>query len=189
MNMEQEESDESLLWRPPPLVPYARSGLILTVPQGVLNLTMRVLQQYTVHRVESACFWYGTRDDAGNGRVDAVAVPSQYNHWGHYRVEADGVAAMAASTRSQGWKNLSQVHTHPSQAVEHSRYDDAHANSRRALSLVFPFYGLWRGRWPEGLGVHEFQSDYWHLLKTADAAVRVVIDPADLKAHLVDTRR
>ena len=189
MTADENQSDESLLWRPPPPVPYVRPDLVLTVPLGVLTLTMRVFQQYAGRRVESACFWYGSRDDAGNGRVAAVAVPGQYNHRGHYRVEADGVAAMAAATRPHGWKNLSQVHTHPGPAVEHSRYDDAHANSRRSLSLVFPLYGLWRGRWPEGVGVHEFQAGYWHLLTTADAAARVVIDLTDLAARLVDTRR
>ena len=189
MTADQEENDESLLWRPPPVVTYERTDLVLTVPQGILNMTMRVFEQYARHRVESACFWYGTRDDAGNGRVAAVAVPRQHNHRCHYRVEADGVAAMAASTRPHGWKNLSQVHTHPGVAVEHSRYDDAHANSRRALSLVFPHYGLWRGRWPESVGVHEFQNNYWHLLTMPDAAVRVVLDPTDLTAQLVDSRR
>jgi len=189
MNSDEEDSDESLLWRPPPVIPYVRNGLVLTVPQGVINLTMRVFQQYAGHRVESACFWYGTRDDTGHGRVAAVAVPRQYNHWGHYRVEADGVTAMAGATRPHGWKNLSQLHTHPGPAVEHSRYDDAHANSRRALSLVFPLYGLWRGKWPEGVGIHEFQNEYWHLLTTAHGADRVRIDPTDLKAQLVDTRR
>lgn len=189
MNLDQEEADESLLWRPPPPSPYVPSGLVLTVPLGVLNLTLRVFQQYARHKVESSCFWYGTRDDAGNGRVAAVAIPRQYNHWGHYRVEADGVAAMAAATRPHGWKNLSQVHTHPGVGVEHSRYDDAEANSRRALSVVFPLYGLWKGNWPDGVGVHEFQTDYWHLLPPANAAVRVLIDRADTKALLVDTRR
>ncbi|HXE53569.1 MAG TPA: hypothetical protein VN541_11160, partial [Tepidisphaeraceae bacterium] len=91
MNADQEESDESLLWRSPPPSTYVPPGLVLTVPVGVLHLTLRVFQQYARHKVESSCFWYGTRDDAGNGRVAAVAVPRQYNHWGHYRVQADAV--------------------------------------------------------------------------------------------------
>jgi hypothetical protein len=189
MNGDLEESDESLLWRPPPPSPYVPTGRVLTVPLGLLHLTLRVFQQYAGHKVESSCFWYGTRDDAGNGRVAAVVVPRQYNHWGHYRVEIDGVAAMAAATRPHGWKNLSQVHTHPGVGVEHSRYDDAEANSRRALSVVFPSYGLWRSTWPDGVGIHEFQADYWHLLSLAEASVRVLIDPADQTVTLLDTRR
>jgi len=47
----------------------------------------------------------------------------------------------------------------------------------RALSVVFPAYGLWRRVWPDGVGVHEFQDDYWHLLSPEVAAARVVIDP------------
>jgi hypothetical protein len=186
---DKEESDESALWRLPPQVPYTNTDLVLKVPLGVLNLTMHIFRQYATRRVESACFWYGTRDAIGNGQVIAVAVPRQYNHWGHYRVESDSVAAMATATRAHGWKNLSQVHTHPGSAIEHSRYDDAHANSRRALSLVFPFYGQWKGPWPQGMGVHEFQNDYWHLLSSEYAGMRVVIDNTNAKAQLVDTRQ
>lgn len=189
MSIEDEDSDESLMWRPPPPSPYVPTDAVLIVPIAVLNLTLRLFHAYALCRVESSCFWYGTRDDAGNGRVAAVAMPRQYNHWGHYRVEADSVAAMAGSTRPHGWKNLSQVHTHPGAGIEHSRYDDAHANSRRALSVVFPRYGLWQGNWPDGVGVHEFQDEYWHLLAPAEAAGRVLIDPADRTAKLVDTRR
>jgi hypothetical protein len=84
--------------------------------------------------------------------------------------------------------NLSQIHTHPGLGVEHSRYDDAHANSRRALSVVLPFYGRWHGVWPRGIGVHEFQSSYWHLLSDADAGRRVAIGGAGIPARLVDLR-
>jgi hypothetical protein len=183
-----EESDDSLLRRPVPSQPYVRSGLILTVPAGVLDATLRVFQSYARRRVESSCFWYGVRDEAGNGRVLSVAVAKQFNHWGNYRVEADAVAAIASATRAHDWKNLSQVHTHPGTSVEHSRYDDAHANSRRALSVVFPLYGLWKGKWPGGVGIHEFQNDYWHLLSPADAAARIAIDARDMSCQLIDTR-
>src|SRR5262249_9468740 len=102
-------------------------------------------------------------------------------------VPASAVAEMAAATRSHGWVNLAQVHTHPGHGVEHSRYDDGHANSRRALSVVIPFYGRWHGPWPIGVGVHEFQDEYWHLLTEADARLRgPVVEPGD--AELLDLR-
>lgn len=119
--------------------------------------------------------------------VRAVVVPAQINTWGNYQVTADAVAAMAARTRPEGWRNLAQVHTHPRHNVEHSWYDDENASSRRALSVVVPHYGLWNQCWPEGLGVHEYQDEYWHLLAPEDAGRRIVIVP-EVEVELVDLR-
>jgi hypothetical protein len=55
--------------------------------------------------------------------------------------------------------------------------------------LAVALYGLWRAAWPSGVGVHEFQSDYWHLLSPSDASARVTMDATDPKALLVDVRR
>lgn len=110
----------------------------------------------------------------------AVAVPEQRNSWGNYLVPAAAIAEMAAATRPRGWVNLAQVHTHPGPGATRSRYDDGHANSRRALSIVLPFYGRWQGPWPSGAGAHEFQDEYWHLLPAAEAALRVAVADAEL---------
>jgi len=72
--------------------------------------------------------------------------------------------------------------------VEHSVYDDEMANSRRALSLVLPNYGMTKIDWPSGAGVHEFQNDYWHLLPESDAAKRVVVVDSYGDVELIDTR-
>ena len=184
---EDELQDESCLWRPPPPGPYRPTGTVLTLPRRGLEHTLSVFRATAVRRVEACCFWYGVRDADGGATVLAVVVPKQRNNWGNYFVSSAAVAEMAAVTRPRGWVNLSQVHTHPGLSVEHSRYDDEQANSRRALSVVVPFYGRWQGPWPAGLGVHEFQDDYWHLLSETDASIRVMLADAG-DTELLDLR-
>lgn len=179
--------NESLLWRPPPLRPYQPGTTILEIPRQALSLMLTILHAYASRRVEACCFLYGaTTADNAHATVEAVVVPRQSNSWGHYTVEADAIPRIAAATRPRGWRNLAQVHTHPGIEVEHSRYDDLHANSRRALSFVVPLYGLWASEWPDGIGVHEFQNDYWYRLSDEHAQGRTQL--TDARAVLVDTR-
>jgi hypothetical protein len=182
------DSDESQLWRPPSPAPYSPVTRKLTVSKGVLDLTLRVFAPYAQRCLEACCFWYGTEDALGNGHVVAAAVPRQANHWGCYNVAGGAMAAISRVVREKKWLNLSQVHIHPGRAVEHSRYDDAHANSRNALSVVFPHYGRWTANWPVGVGVHEYQNNYWHLLSDDQAYARVIIDHGDATAFLIDGR-
>ena len=76
------------------------------------------------------------------------------------------------------------MHSHPGLSVEHSTYDDRMASSRRALSLVFPCYGRCpNAAFPTGVGVHEWQSDYWHLLDLERARRRVVVVDGGVKVE------
>lgn len=181
----QEEAEDTSRSRP--TVPYHRTGAVLTVPRIALAITFDVFEPYAQRRVEAGCFWYGERDPAGNATVRAVVVPKQTNTWGNYRVSADAMAAVAASTRPSGWLNLAQLHTHPGKGIEHSRYDDEHANSRRALSLVFPTYGRCGRVWSSAIGTHEWQDEFWHLLTPEVSAERVQI-VAEGDITLVDVR-
>lgn len=79
------------------------------------------------------------------------------------------------------WKPLAQIHSHPGIRVEHSNYDDRMMSSRRALSLVFPAYGHPRSSFPHGVGVHEWQNEYWHLLDEAKAKRRVIVADGNVK--------
>jgi hypothetical protein len=186
--MNEEELENSLLLRPSPRVPYTPTGALLVVPSVAWEQTLAVFTSAAARRVEACCFWYGVRDQDRRATVHAVIVPKQRNTWGNYHIPAAAMAEVAAASRPEGWVNLSQIHTHPGHRVEHSRYDDAHANSRRALSLVLPYYGRWQGVWPRGIGVHEFQNDYWHFLSDADAERRVIVGGTEIPARLVYLR-
>jgi hypothetical protein len=167
----QQMDSEDDLRRPRAPRPYSESGLRLEVPEQALSSTLRLLQD--AGRRESGLFWYGTRDDAGNGRVQYVVAPRQRMAPRNYAVATEALSEIVHQL-PDGLKPLAQVHSHPGRFVEHSRYDDEMASSKKALSLVFPFYGHAAGAFLEGIGVHEFQIDYWHYLAPDVAARRVV---------------
>jgi hypothetical protein len=169
-----------------PTQSYTLATQKLIVPAHALAVTLEVLSQCA--RLETCCFWYGTGDrGAREVRVTAVVVPRQRQTWGNYQVSVEAVREMSERLSPYGLRNLAQVHSHPGDNVEHSSYDDEMANSRKALSLVFPRYGHWNRRWPAGVGVHEFQGGYWHLLGDSDAAKRVSVQQG-AQVTLIDCR-
>ncbi len=147
----------------------------LRIPRQALEMTLELFRSYSKRKLEACCFWYGLRDESGGGQVRAIVIPKQQNTWGNYTVTADTMADVANHTRCHGWRNLSQVHTHPGRSVRHSWYDDENANSQKALSIIIPNYGVWKEVWPRGIGIHEYQNSYWHLLTDKDAAQRTAI--------------
>lgn len=163
-------ADEDLFRRPAPR-PYQPTSARLHVPQDALTATIVSLRR--AGHLESSVFWYGPRNGE-NAVVAAVLTPQQLMTRGNYHVSASAMSEMVRRLRDE-WKPLAQIHSHPGRGVEHSSYDDRMASSRRALSIVFPFYGNWAGLWPRGIGVHEWQENYWHLLTEAAAASRVQV--------------
>ena len=170
---------EDLLGRQPALAPYQPVATVLTLPTSALQTTVSMLRRAGAR--ESGAFWYGPRDADGNGVVQAVIAPRQAMTWGNYHVSPAAMSAMVDLLPERAWKPLAQIHSHPGANVEHSLYDDEMIASTRALSIVVPFYGRWAGPWPHGIGVHEYQDDYWHLLSTDHAAHRVQLSAV---AHL-----
>jgi len=170
--------NEGDLFRPAPQHPYQQGTIQLEVPASALKATPLLLQR--AGRRESGVFWYGPRDAAGNGRVAYVVAPRQRMSWGNYFVSADALAEIVHHL-SDNWKPLAQIHSHPGSGVEHSTYDDRMVSSRRALSLVFPCYGVVLDEFPHSIGVHEFQTDYWYLLDAPMAARRVIVCDGDVK--------
>lgn len=152
----------------------------VVVPADAVRMTSKFLRSVT--RLESCCFWLGRRATSGPATVEAVVVPRQKNHPTHYHVEPDAMLGVAAVARPRGWTNLAQIHSHPGVEVGHSEYDDDMANSRRALSLIYPRYGSVRGMWrfhgwlwrlwprafPDEIGVHAFTDNAWALLPPPD---------------------
>lgn len=176
--------DEELLKRPPPARPYRPGAAVLDLPREGLLGTLALLQRAGPR--ESGAIWYGDRHADGGGLVRLVVAPRQAMRRGNYEIPADAVAEIVHQL-PDGWGPLAQVHSHPGVWVEHSRYDDAMALSQRALSLVFPMYGRYPPTsFPVGVGVHERQDRYWHLLPDDAAARRVRVVGGT--AQVVDLR-
>jgi hypothetical protein len=173
--------------------------MTLAVPADALRMTADFLR--SMAGVEACCFWYGDRPEAGQAGVRAIIIPRQENRPGNYHVEPDAMIRVANATRPKGWKNLAQIHSHPGSDVHHSGYDDEMANSRRALSLIYPNYGsapgmwryrrwlwrIWPGAFPGAVGVHAFVRERWMFLAQADIAEAVNIT-SDVKPVLMDLR-
>ena len=156
----------------------------LYLPQSVLHRTHEILLPYWREGVETACFWFGV--DAGQLQVvTTMALPKLYQTRGNYLVEMTSLRRMAAQMRLIGLTNLAQVHTHPTEWVNHSPYDDEHAYSTRhgSLSLVWPHYGATVGHDLHGIGVHERRNGEWSRLSEIQTKERIwlVDDLADFR--------
>lgn len=174
---------EGDLIRPVPAVPYRPSGIVLLAPLSAIAATERLLQR--AGRRESAVMWYGMRDAQGNARVSHVIAPKQTMSWGNYSIAANALA-QAVHRLPQECKALAQIHSHPGLHVEHSNYDDRMISSTKLLSIVFPHYGRTRDPFPHGIGVHEWQHGYWHLLALKDSQRRIQV--ADQHVSVEDLR-
>ena len=158
--------------RPQPPTPYQMSQKTLLVPTDLSDAFDAIFRPYRQRRLEACCFLYGIEGEAID-RVVALVIPTQLNHWGNYHVPARSAQQIAREVGMDGLVNLSQVHTHPGVDTEHSNYDDQNANSIRALSIVLPRYGAQRSALLAGVGVHEWQAGYWHMLTEGQALARV----------------
>lgn len=165
--------------RPP--FPYTETGLVLAIGVSCIEATLKLMQR--CGRRESCVFWFGDRTETG-GLVRAVVAPKQRMSWGNFDVSRAAMVEMADRVDGHGWRPLAQTHSHPGTNVEHSWYDDEMIASKRALSIVFPHYGKGARAWPSGVGIHEWQDGYWHLLAADVAARRVaVVDDLELEAE------
>ncbi|WOS66962.1 MULTISPECIES: Mov34/MPN/PAD-1 family protein [Sinorhizobium] len=165
--------DEDLLRRPPAPRPYVPSNALLLVPPQAVLATRQLLQR--AGRREACVFWYGDRDDVSV--VRSVRAPVQQSFRGNYHVEPEAMSQMVHNLDAN-WRPLAQVHSHPGLNTEHSRYDDKMMSSRKVLSIVFPLYGVQAAPWPSGLGIHEWQIDYWHMLTPAEVDGRLALHQA-----------
>jgi hypothetical protein len=171
----------------PPPRPYAPGGKTTTLPGDLPCAVAARLGPDAGERAEGGGLLYGRRGlDGGPDVVSAFVLPPQIRNARNYRVPREGIAAASAATRGSGWVVLGQVHTHPGINVEHSWFDDRNAISAKALSLVAPNYGADESAWLDGVGVHEFQVDWWHLLEPDRARARVQID--DVPLTVLDLR-
>jgi hypothetical protein len=159
-------------FRPLPPKLYQPVDLKLRIPTDAIAATHRLLKR--AGRRESGLFWYGPRNQGGDGTVAYVVAPRQRMSWGNYHIAPEDLAQIVHQLPDD-WKPLAQVHSHPGWSVEHSPYDDRMVSSYRVLSIVFPRYGRDRGSFPNHVGIHEWQDDYWHLLDLPSAQQRVIL--------------
>lgn len=161
---------------------------VLYLPEGLLRDTHEYFAPYWRARVESAAFWAGI--ELGHTQVATTLVaPGLLQTAGNFQVTRESLRRMARHLRSQGLKVLAQNHTHPTQWVGHSGYDDANAYSTGdgALSLVWPDYGAYVSCNLEGIGIHECYRHKWVELdqELRQQRIQVVGSFADFRWQIV----
>lgn len=169
-----------------PTTIYTPTGAVLLVPKEALALMQHGLAIYCAVKVEGCCFLYGPKTESSETPITHVVFTKQINNRRNFTVPSEAIAEMSRATRPLGTINRAQIHTHPSHLVEHSPYDDDHAISRKAVSVVLPSYGTTIDAWPKGVGVHEFQKDVWHFLTPQQALQRIRLVEGEVK--LIDLR-
>lgn len=146
----------------------------LYVPQQVWETTLGLLKPYAEARVEAGCYWYGLRAASRDGAVVLVGIPRQTARPRNFDVSPDDLAALSETVSTLGLACLAQVHTHPGIDVAHSCWDDSHAVSIKALSVVLPEYGGVPVTW-KSIGVHRYEDGRWRRLSEREAMDAVVI--------------
>lgn len=162
---------------------------VLVVSEEVVVSTWRALRPTMQAACESIALWAVPKAQYHDRLqvVTTVIVPQQRVCGGRFEIPPDAVREMGRMLRRRALVNVAQVHSHPSDWVGHSDWDNAHSFSLRdgALSIVWPRYA--RELPPmDAWGVHECDATEWRRLERGEAARRIVVAPSviDLRIRL-----
>jgi hypothetical protein len=125
-----------------------------------------------------------------------LTIPDAMLEAGRFDVSADGMSEAGRHFRRYQMQRLAQVHTHPTDWVGHSQWDDQRAYSQAvgALSIVLPDFARHRPSF-EDAGVHLRAQRGWRQLSEDEKAKRIRVVPGYLDfrhhepKHIVTPRR
>lgn len=166
----------------------------LVVPEEIILATWRALRLTAEASCEGVVLWAAPKRQYAEAQqiVTTVVVPQQRVSPGRYELPTVAVREMGKALRRHNLVNVAQLHSHPSDWVDHSRWDDAHAFSLRngALSIIWPGYAseipslrTW--------GVHECWNHNWRRLEPQEVTWRITVVPlvVDLRIELLKFER
>lgn len=152
--------------------------MTLVIPVSVWQTATAALRQ-PPHDRERIAYLDGPRPQNTLAVATTVTVPNADQHQGHFRVTADEMSRAGKHLRRLGLMRLAQIHSHPTDWVGHSGYDDAMAFSQRdgAISIVAPhFAGCAPGL--SDCGVHVRDAAGWRELNPEETLSLVQIVPS-----------
>lgn len=114
---------------------------MLIIPTSIWE-GMQLDFQRNRQRVEQVCFLEGYEVNDFKV-VTTCTFPNAKLDPRFFHIESEDISAAAKHLRKFDLRRLAQVHTHPTDWVGHSQYDDEHAYSQSegALSIVLPNFG------------------------------------------------
>lgn len=155
---------------------------MILIPTTIWVQAQRIFRRNR-KKVEQVCFLDGYR--VGKlGVVTTLTFPQADIRKGFYHVPHSEVRRASIHLRTNSMVRLAQIHTHPSDWVGHSAYDNDNAYSAAvgALSLVLPHYGR-RECDLDDAGVHLMTQDGWTeiLLENRGSVLALVPSVVDLR--------
>lgn len=144
----------------------------INIDPGVIDTTLRVLQQFGAHGCEGLVLWIGDVSE-GQAHITRAVVPAQNPIKGEdgvgYFIDGEVLFELNQKLSAAGLRLIAQVHSHPGEAY-HSETDNRYAivTANGGLSLVVPDFGkaptdpaLW--------AVYRLSNGIWYELDTVQA--------------------
>jgi hypothetical protein len=156
---------------------------MITIPESLWDAMLAEFSKES-RRVEQVCYFDGVLINA-DGVVTTVTIPNASLEGGRFRVEPAAMSEAGKHFRKFRLRRLAQVHTHPTDWVDHSRWDDEWAYSQLpgAISIVLPHFGRTGPRLGQ-VGVHLRTDEGWRRLLPDEVPSYVRLVPG-----LLDFRR
>ncbi len=152
----------------------------LVVPRAIWDDTTAVFATFSAAGLEGGCLWYGV---PGTLRVVRLGVPRQRGRPRNFEIEPAALEELNAGI-GDDLAVVAQLHGHPGWDVRHSPWDDDLIVSRRAVSIVLPWYGAHVDL--AACGVHVHGPAGWSMLPPGDAlaSIEVVDDGGEARPTL-----
>jgi hypothetical protein len=161
---------------------------MITIPETIWN---RMLDEFSGERrkVEQVAYIDGIVFEDAECTVavaTTLTIPDALLEPGRFKVSPEAMSQAGKHFRRFRMQRLAQVHTHPTDWVGHSQWDDERAYSQviGAISIVLPDYARDRPALEEA-GVHLRTQKGWRQLSEEEKAQRLRIVPGylDFRQH------
>lgn len=157
-------------------------GPSLYLSESVVLEIERLLPTYGAGEEHEGIVYVGGLE-VFDGAVALVALsPTAATTWGSFRTDIDANTAVVSALGNLGTSLVAQVHSHPSEWVDHSDGDDEGALVRFPgyWSLVVPSFARGGMRPLEVCGVHLYEEGKFARLTTKAVQARVRLVPASM---------
>ncbi len=162
------------------------TGRRLVLPRAIVPEIAKILRSYGDGEAHEGVVYLGGMETADQSVALVAIAPVATTTRGSFRTDVAANAAVVSTLATQGLILIGQVHSHPSDWIDHSDGDDEGALVRFEgyWSLVVPAFAR-QGLLPlTGCGIHLYRQGRFVRLTNAAVAARVRVIP-----EAVDLRR
>ena len=148
-----------------------KNGINYLLSDQIIPKTTEILQEYA--SIESAhegfVYWCGNITSK-EAKITTVIAPKTSSSYGRVSTSHASNFEFIKELNKRGLVHIAQVHSHPTNWVDHSEGDDHWApfRSEGLVSIVVPNFGT-TGMIPlQKCGIHRFENGFFHRLSNND---------------------